>query len=94
MLDTGIQHFTQSHQERCILHNTFMLTNLIKFLDPSVKHWDDKKKSTGMTPFFFLDPNSQGTGMTPKGLLPSWMETSVSYLDDTFFLLSLGYAEV
>ncbi|MFT0819881.1 MULTISPECIES: hypothetical protein [unclassified Wolbachia] len=33
--DTGIQHFTQSHQERCILHNTFMLTNLIKFLDPS-----------------------------------------------------------
>ncbi|WP_265040396.1 hypothetical protein [Wolbachia endosymbiont (group A) of Lasioglossum lativentre] len=79
---------------------------------------------TGMTPFFFLDPNSQGTGMTkkggtgttkwsvcfchpmiakktwsragmtPKGLLPSWMETSVSYLDDTFFLLSLGYAEV
>ncbi|WP_353289283.1 hypothetical protein [Wolbachia endosymbiont (group A) of Paraperithous gnathaulax] len=39
--DTGIQHFTQSHQERCILHNTFMLTNLIKFLDPSVKHWDD-----------------------------------------------------
>ncbi|QDH18768.1 hypothetical protein wCauA_04035 [Wolbachia endosymbiont of Carposina sasakii] len=31
----GIQHFTQSHQERCILHNTFMLTNLIKFLDPS-----------------------------------------------------------
>ncbi len=33
-------------------------------------------------------------GMTPKGLLPSWMETSVSYLDDTFFLLSLGYAEV
>ncbi|MDE5057022.1 hypothetical protein OZD68_05535 [Wolbachia endosymbiont of Drosophila bicornuta] len=35
VLDTGIQHFTQSHQERCILHNTFMLTNLIKFLDPS-----------------------------------------------------------
>ncbi|WP_341816636.1 hypothetical protein [Wolbachia endosymbiont (group A) of Agelastica alni] len=34
--DTGIQPFTQSHQERCILHNTFMLTNLIKFLDPSV----------------------------------------------------------
>ncbi|MFP3025565.1 MAG: hypothetical protein ACEY3L_04720 [Wolbachia sp.] len=29
-----------------------MLTNLIKFLDPSVKHWDDKKESTGMTPFF------------------------------------------
>ncbi|WP_353274432.1 hypothetical protein [Wolbachia endosymbiont (group A) of Ennomos erosarius] len=26
-----------------------MLTNLIKFLDPSVKHWDDKKRSTGMT---------------------------------------------
>ncbi|WP_341814773.1 hypothetical protein [Wolbachia endosymbiont (group A) of Chalcis sispes] len=25
--DTGIQHFMQSHQERCILHNTFMLTN-------------------------------------------------------------------
>ncbi|WP_341819585.1 hypothetical protein [Wolbachia endosymbiont (group A) of Brachyopa scutellaris] len=21
-----------------------MLTNLIKFLDPSVKHWDDKKR--------------------------------------------------
>ncbi|MBA8770145.1 hypothetical protein HCR16_03300 [Wolbachia pipientis] len=41
--DTGIQHFTQSHQERCILHNTFMLTNLIKFLDPSVKHWDDRR---------------------------------------------------
>ncbi|MDX5496613.1 MULTISPECIES: hypothetical protein [unclassified Wolbachia] len=36
VLDTGIQPFTQSHQERCILHNTFMLTNLIKFLDPSV----------------------------------------------------------
>ncbi|MBA8758609.1 hypothetical protein HCR18_06340 [Wolbachia pipientis] len=36
VLDTGIQHFMQSHQERCILHNTFMLTNLIKFLDPSV----------------------------------------------------------
>ncbi|WP_179945592.1 hypothetical protein [Wolbachia endosymbiont of Dactylopius coccus] len=31
---SGIQHFTQFHQERCILHNTFMLTNLIKFLDP------------------------------------------------------------
>ncbi|MDE5066978.1 MULTISPECIES: hypothetical protein [unclassified Wolbachia] len=26
------------------------------------------------------------------GALPFWMETSVSYLDDTFFLLSLGYA--
>ncbi|MBS9529145.1 MULTISPECIES: hypothetical protein [unclassified Wolbachia] len=47
--DTGIQHFTQSHQERCILHNTFMLTNLIKFLDPSVSYSDDKKRSTGMT---------------------------------------------
>ncbi|WP_353274807.1 hypothetical protein [Wolbachia endosymbiont (group A) of Ennomos erosarius] len=45
--DTGIQHFTQSHQERCILHNTFMLTNLIKFLDPSVKHWDDEKGALG-----------------------------------------------
>ncbi len=34
----------------------------------------------------FLDPSSQGTGMTRhKG-------TSVSYSDDTFFLLSLGYA--
>ncbi|RLT61709.1 hypothetical protein WANA13_0812, partial [Wolbachia endosymbiont of Drosophila ananassae] len=25
--------------------------------------------STGMTPSFFLDPSSQGTGMTRKGLL-------------------------
>ncbi|WP_265021925.1 hypothetical protein [Wolbachia endosymbiont (group A) of Icerya purchasi] len=23
--------------------------------------------STGMTPFFFLDPSSQGTGMTGEG---------------------------
>ncbi|WP_410541783.1 hypothetical protein [Wolbachia endosymbiont (group A) of Beris morrisii] len=28
-----------------------------------------------------LDPSSQGTGMTP-----SWMEISVSYLDDTTFV--------
>ncbi|WP_265023582.1 hypothetical protein [Wolbachia endosymbiont (group A) of Epistrophe grossularia] len=24
--------------------------------------------STGMTPFFFLDPSSQGTGMTGEGV--------------------------
>ncbi|WP_264338260.1 MULTISPECIES: hypothetical protein [unclassified Wolbachia] len=40
------------------------------FLDPSVKHWDDtiikeSVSATFMTPFFFLDPSSQGTGMTP-----------------------------
>ncbi len=28
---------------------------LLPVMDPSVKHWDDKKESTGMTPFY---PNS------------------------------------
>ncbi|UVW83560.1 hypothetical protein [Wolbachia endosymbiont of Aedes albopictus] len=39
--DTGIQLF-HNHQNVVFLHKmaTFMLTNLIKFLDPSVKHWD------------------------------------------------------
>ncbi|MBC6686021.1 hypothetical protein H9I48_02005 [Wolbachia pipientis] len=41
VLDTGIQLF-HNHQNVVFLHKmaTFMLTNLIKFLDPSVKHWD------------------------------------------------------
>ncbi|MDV6248522.1 hypothetical protein [Wolbachia endosymbiont of Zaprionus taronus] len=42
--DTGIQHFTQSHQERCILHNTFMLTNPVSNQNswiPVSGHWDD-----------------------------------------------------
>ncbi|WP_240991796.1 hypothetical protein [Wolbachia endosymbiont of Glossina morsitans morsitans] len=44
---SGIQHFTQSHQERCILHNTFMLTNPVSNQNswiPVSGHWDDKKK--------------------------------------------------
>ncbi|MFP3032581.1 MAG: hypothetical protein ACEY3M_16180 [Wolbachia sp.] len=41
---------------------------------PVSGHWDDT----------LLDRNQcLGTGMTPKGLLLSWMETSVSYFHDT-----------
>ncbi|MFP3020662.1 MAG: hypothetical protein ACEY3F_04945 [Wolbachia sp.] len=36
-----------------------------------MKHFRSKTGSqclgTGMTPFFFLDPSSQGTGMTGEG---------------------------
>ncbi|XCA32955.1 MAG: hypothetical protein ABS808_04010 [Wolbachia endosymbiont of Polyergus mexicanus] len=34
-------------------------------LDPSVKHWDDKKRSTRMTSFFFGIPASRA-GMTSQ----------------------------
>ncbi len=33
---------------------TFMLTNLIKFLDLSVKHWDDNGGTTRITPLWWL----------------------------------------
>ncbi|XCA33743.1 MAG: hypothetical protein ABS808_02870 [Wolbachia endosymbiont of Polyergus mexicanus] len=33
------------------------------------EHWNDIVGATFMISFFFLDPSSQGTGMTKKGLL-------------------------
>ncbi|WP_265037147.1 hypothetical protein [Wolbachia endosymbiont (group A) of Anomoia purmunda] len=50
-----------------------MLTNPVSNQNswiPVSGHWDDTiikepVSATGMTPFFFLDPSSQGTEMTP-----------------------------
>ncbi|WP_353275681.1 hypothetical protein [Wolbachia endosymbiont (group A) of Pipizella viduata] len=55
-----------------------MLTNLIKFLDPSVKHWDDKKGATRMTKKEHWDDRRRGysdnkkeaTRMTPFTTTP------------------------
>ncbi|MBC6686606.1 hypothetical protein H9I48_05285, partial [Wolbachia pipientis] len=59
-----------SDDKVCFCHPMIALKNL----DPSVTHWDDT----------LLDRNQcLGTGMTPKGLLLFWMETSVSYFHDT-----------
>ncbi|WP_353274769.1 hypothetical protein [Wolbachia endosymbiont (group A) of Ennomos erosarius] len=38
----------KSNKRRVLCQNTIGVTCKI---DPSVKHWDDKKRSTGMTPF-------------------------------------------
>ncbi|WP_353283226.1 hypothetical protein [Wolbachia endosymbiont (group A) of Pogonocherus hispidulus] len=46
-----------------------------------------------MTSFFFLDPSSQGTGMTRRGHCRH-KGTSVSYLGDTFFYLVWVMQEV
>ncbi|UZE38561.1 hypothetical protein [Wolbachia endosymbiont of Drosophila pseudotakahashii] len=44
-----------------------MLTSKL-FWIPVSGHWDDRgEEATWMTPFFFLDPSSQGTGMTGEG---------------------------
>ncbi|OAL99105.1 MAG: hypothetical protein TV42_04220 [Wolbachia endosymbiont of Dactylopius coccus] len=40
--------FAQFHQKRCKGLTAFVFTNLVPNLDPSVKHWDDKKGSTGI----------------------------------------------
>ncbi|WP_338405941.1 WPE palindromic element domain-containing protein [Wolbachia endosymbiont (group A) of Longitarsus flavicornis] len=61
-----------------------LLTSKLSWI-PVSGHWDDRRRrrcrlgwkpvsATCMTPFFFLDPSSQGTGMTPF-----WME---SYFHD------------
>ncbi len=70
MLDTGIQPFCN------LIGNvvtTFYTSLLVSNLDPSVSYSDDTEGATRMTPFFFLDPSSQGTGMTGEG----------GYSDDT-----------
>ncbi|WP_265021853.1 hypothetical protein [Wolbachia endosymbiont (group A) of Icerya purchasi] len=59
----------------------------MKKLDSSVKHWNDTEGATAvikepvsatfMTPFFFLDPSSQGTGMTGEGSTGIGMEKAI-----------------
>ncbi|WP_341819826.1 hypothetical protein [Wolbachia endosymbiont (group A) of Brachyopa scutellaris] len=44
-------HQKHSFSVRSATFHTSLLVHKQTFLDPSVKHWDDKKRSTGMTPF-------------------------------------------
>ncbi|OAM02573.1 MAG: hypothetical protein TV42_05920 [Wolbachia endosymbiont of Dactylopius coccus] len=48
MLDTGIQSFRTVPSKTFKGLTAFVFINLVPNLDPSVKHWDDKKGSTGI----------------------------------------------